>query len=235
MISCANRLLGSCSPSRDGVRDHCRMKSTLLSPAHALRLRACGAALLALLLAPAGCHQGESPSASRSPGRYEHGNAGNDVIAWVLQARSTQVQDGDSFVARTADGSQRTIRLSGIDAPERTQAHADQARQNLRGLLDGHELSVHVAKTDQYGRAIAQVFIEGDSKRLDVGLAQIEAGMAWFFRRYQDDLPVAARERYADAERAARNAAKGFWQATDPEPPWDFRRRQRSGDARSAR
>ena len=184
----------------------------------------------ALLLALAGCHPGDPASAPHAPDRSNQDGPGGDALASVLQARSVQVQDGDSFVVRTDNGSRRTIRLSGVDAPERTQAYADQSRQSLRRLLDGRELRIHVAKTDQYGRAVAQVFIAGESTPVDVGLAQIDAGMAWFFRRYQGDLPRPYRQRYADAERAARKSANGLWQGADPESPWDFRRRQRGSN-----
>ena len=183
----------------------------------------------ALLLGLPGCRPVDlpvEPTAGRSPGHPRQGHAAGDGAAQVLQARSIQVQDGDSFIVRTSSGSRRTIRLSGIDAPERSQPDADRSRQSLSRLLDGRDLEVHVAKTDPYGRAVAQVFTAGaDGKPLDVGLAQIDAGMAWFFRRYQGDLPRAFRERYADAERGARKASRGLWQAADPEPPWDFRRR----------
>lgn len=181
----------------------------------------------ALLLALSGCQPGDPSSVPRGASRPNHGSFGGDAIGTVLQARSLRVQDGDSFIVQTHAGGRRTIRLSGIDAPERTQGHADQSRQSLRRLLDGRELRIHVAKTDQYGRAVAQVFIAGESAPVDVGLAQIDAGMAWFFGRYQGDLPRASRQRYADAERAARKASTGLWQSENPEPPWDFRRRQR--------
>jgi endonuclease YncB( thermonuclease family) len=191
---------------------------------------------LALLLALPGCQpasqsmDGPGPAArshpSLPPGR---GPLSGDGTAQVLRARSLQVQDGDSFIARTSAGIRRTVRVSGIDAPERYQPHADQSRQNLRRLLADRDLDLHVSGTDQYGRAIAQVFtVDAAAEPVDVGLAQIEAGMAWFFRRYQRDLPRPSRRRYADAELGARKTSKGLWQEQDPEPPWDFRRRQRA-------
>ena len=193
------------------------------------------ATLVATLLAilPA-CHQGEPPTPPRLPARSGSADIGGNAVG-ILQARSIRVQDGDSFVARLSNGNSRTIRLSGVDAPERTQPLADQSRQNLHRLLDNRELSVRVAKEDAFGRAVAQVFVLGEGAPLDAGLAQLESGMAWFFRRYRNDLPAAERDRYAEAEQAARQSKRGLWQTRKPEPPWDFRQRQQQAGNRSAR
>lgn len=175
----------------------------------------------------AGCHQADSPPAERSRERTGSASPRNADQA-VLQARSIRVQDGDSFTARTADGRSLTIRLSGIDAPERSQPLADQSRDNLQRMLAQRDLQVRIAKYDAYDRAVAQVFSSSDGVPIDVGLAQVEGGMAWFFRRYHQDLPVSSREPYDRAEQAARTQRRGLWQSGTAEPPWDFRRRQQS-------
>jgi len=180
-----------------------------------------------LLILPAGCHPGESPSPPRSGARQAPPSGDSTGL---LRARSLRVQDGDSFVARLADGSSRTIRLSGIDAPERSQPHADDSQQNLRRLLENRDLQVQVAKTDAYGRSVAQVFVSSEGGPVDVGLAQVSSGMAWFYRRYRQDLPAAAGDHYADAEKNARDSRRGLWRAEDPQPPWDFRRRHDGED-----
>ena len=99
-----------------------------------------------------------------------------------------------------------TIRLSGIDAPEQAQPFASVSRRNLLRLLGDHALEVRVAKYDQYGRAVAQVFVSADDGPVDVGLQQLQAGLAWFYYRYRDDLPASAREPYAAVAEAARRA-----------------------------
>ncbi len=189
--------------------------------------RRCGILAAALLLLLAACSQTESPPAPRLPMRSGEADRG-----LILNARSVRVQDGDSFIAKLEDGRRRTIRLSGIDAPEQAQANGRQSRQNLRRLLDDRQLRIHVVKTDQYGRAVAQVFVvdrDGNKAPREAGLAQLEAGLAWFYSRYRKDLPAASRAGYADAEREARRLARGIWQAGDAEPPWEFRRRQQPG------
>jgi endonuclease YncB( thermonuclease family) len=179
------------------------------------------AALLMLVLAA--CHQVESPSLPRGGKRVADPEV-HETRGLTLKGRSQRVQDGDSFVARLDDGSQRTIRLSGIDAPERSQPAADASMQNLRRLIDSRDLQIQVAKTDPYGRAVAQVFVEQEGRRMDVGLSQVTAGMAWFYRHYRQDLPAGAGDRYAEAEHEARAAMRGLWREDHPQPPWEFRR-----------
>jgi endonuclease YncB( thermonuclease family) len=201
------------------------MKAAFLSARFTLPLAALllSASLLAVLAA---CQRVESPPAPRPTERSAAARAPGTTTGLVVKARSIRVQDGDSFVARLEDGSSRTIRLSGIDAPERSQALADPSRRNLQRLLEDRELRVHVAKKDPYDRWVAQVFVSDGGTAVDVGLEQIESGLAWFYRHYRTDLPPESRERYAQAEQAARSASRGLWQAGRPEPPWEFRRRQ---------
>jgi micrococcal nuclease len=191
-----------------------------------------GLLLAALLFVLAACSPRESPPAPRPSLRPGEAAGGAAAPAGLLQARSIRVQDGDSFVARLGDGRRMTIRLSGIDAPEQAQPFAGVSRRNLLRLLENRDLRIRIAKYDQYGRAVAQVMVVDDDGGLDAGLAQLEAGLAWYYRRYRDDLPATARQPYASAEEAARSTARGLWQASKPQPPWDYRRRSR--EAREA-
>src|SRR5687768_5881934 len=110
-------------------------------------LRRVGWSLLATLLLLAACHQPESPTLPRAGTRPPQADPPGKM-GQVLKARSLRVQDGDSFIARLEDGSSLTVRLSGIDAPERSQPDADMSLENLRRLLGNRNLRVHVAKTD---------------------------------------------------------------------------------------
>jgi len=189
---------------------------------------AAGAAIAALVaaggLAAAWAGPPEPRSApSTEPARVpESAPAPRSADARVV-ARSISVDDGDSFVARRADGTKIRVRLAGIDAPERSQPWANVARQKLRALLAERELVITPLKTDRWGRLVALVQAGGE----DPALLMLEAGLAWHFTRYDRDLPAALRDRYARAEAEARSAPLGLWQASEPEPPWEFRRRQR--------
>jgi endonuclease YncB( thermonuclease family) len=140
-----------------------------------------------------------------------------------LHGRLQAIQDGDSFVLATGDGRQLRIRIAGIDAPERGQAWGGRAREHLNELLARHPLQVAPLKQDRYGRTIADVH----NGAVDVGLAQIRAGLAWHYRRYADEQPPTRRNAYAQAERQAREQHQGLWQDSAPQAPWLLRAQQR--------
>ena len=76
------------------------------------------------------------------------------------------------------------------------------------------------AKRDRYRRIVGFVIVDGH----DVNLAQVKAGMAWFYRYDQKELSTENRKLYAQAEDEARANNKGLWQDKNPMPPWEWRR-----------
>lgn len=167
------------------------------------------ALLLAGALAPLAAARADAPARVRAE--------------TVLEGESIAVQDGDSFILRTGDGRKLRIRIEGIDAPEKGQPFADVSRRHLAGLLRARSLRLEVRKIDRYGRRVARVH-DGDT---DVALAQLQAGLAWFYRRYQSEQEPTARRAYARAEARAREAGAGLWRDAAPLPPWEQRRRKR--------
>ena len=159
----------------------------------------------------------------------------------AFDARVAKVLDGDSFDLELPAGSGRRIgiRLAGIDAPERRQPYADVARRQLQALIGDRRIRVHVLGHDRYGRILGQVEVpapagqaSGDDERgRDVGLAQLEAGLAWYYRRYEQDLPATWRNPYDRAEVDARRQRRGLWREPDPVPPWRYRETRRKGGA----
>ena len=152
-----------------------------------------------------------------------------------VEGVALDVQDGDSFVFRGDDGVRRRIRVSGIDAPEKHQPFADASRRALGAMLRDARVRIEPVKLDAYGRTVARVVVPGDADgERDLGLAMIEAGLAWHFVRYRADQAPADRTRYAQAERDARAARAGLWRDDAPEAPWDFRTRTRRREAAPA-
>ena len=78
-------------------------------------------------------------------------------------------------------------------------------------------------KTDQYGRLVGKVLLDGR----DIDLEQVKAGMAWHYKQYEAEQTQADRELYAQAEDEARAAHRGLWIDPDPVEPSEFRREQR--------
>lgn len=141
----------------------------------------------------------------------------------ILSGRIVGISDGDTLKVLTADLTEHKIRLAGIDTPEKAQAFGKVAKYELRQRAFGKQADVRVLARDRYGRSVAMVFVDGK----DLGLAMLEAGLAWFYRDYQKDLSPEARQAYDAAETKAKQAGEGLWRDADPTPPWAWRREKR--------
>ena len=78
-------------------------------------------------------------------------------------------------------------------------------------------------KRDRYGRVIDKVMVGGK----DVCLEQINAGLAWHYKQYQNEQIASDRQQYADAENEARDAKRGLWQDPQAIAPWSYRAARR--------
>ena len=116
--------------------------------------------------------------------------------AETLTGRVVRVTDGDTIVVLDADKVQHKIRLQGIDAPERHQAFGTKSKEHLSDLVAGKTVEVDYSKYDRYGRVLGIVMVNGE----DVNLEQIEAGMAWHYKKYQGEQSASDRIEYSDAE-----------------------------------
>jgi micrococcal nuclease len=127
----------------------------------------------------------------------------------------SHVSDGDSLWVRPADGPPVRVRLLGIDAPERCQAHGREAREALAGRVLHQRVTVRARATDDYERTLARVDLHGE----DVGAWMVSQGWAWS-QRWRGRATV-----YAAQEEAARRERRGLWRQDEPVPPRDFRQR----------
>lgn len=137
----------------------------------------------------------------------------------ALDGRVVGVSDGDTLTLLDADKRQHKIRLSGIDAPESGQAFGSRSKQALSDCAFGKTAIVTGDNTDRYGRTVAKVSVAG----VDCNRRQIELGMAWHYKKYAGEQPVAERTAYAAAEDAARGEKRGLWVDPHAMPPWDWR------------
>ena len=129
------------------------------------------------------------------------------------------VHDGDTCTVLSAEKVQYKFRFNGIDAPELKMDFGNVSKKNLSDLIFGKVVTVKYSKMDKYGRYVGNIFIDGK----DVNLEQIKAGLAWHYKKYQDEQTAAARKSYSEAEIEAKAAKLGFWSLPNPSPPWDYR------------
>lgn len=141
----------------------------------------------------------------------------------TLSGRVVRITDGDTVTVLDASNTQHRIRLQGIDAPESKQDFGTQSKKKLSGLIFGKDVEVVYDKTDQYGRLIGKILLEGR----DINLEQVRSGMAWHYQEYEREQSTEDRELYARAEDEARSARRGLWVDTNPVEPSEFRREER--------
>ncbi|MEY3952273.1 MAG: hypothetical protein RL320_1075 [Pseudomonadota bacterium] len=130
--------------------------------------------------------------------------------------------DGDSMVLRHPERGVIKARLAGIDAPEKAQPFGVDARKRLEAILASGRVSAKALKLDGFGRWIVTVEVDGQ----DLGETLIREGLAWYFRKYERDLPKALRPRYEAAETQARKSKRGLWVHEDPLAPWAYRQKR---------
>lgn len=124
-----------------------------------------------------------------------------------------RVIDGDTLVVNGA-----TIRLWGIDAPEKAQscAHASgavyrcglRAAAHLHAMVRDHRVTCRPRDRDRYGRTVATC---GTAHVPDIGERMVRDGWAVEYRRYSGG-------RYRDAENEARAAKRGLWSGSFQDP-----------------
>jgi len=177
--------------------------------------------VLLALLGPVACGEPTGRGSPPDPGS-ERGADG---------APSLRIIDGDTL---DLDGQRH--RLFGIDTPEagavcngadgRPWRCGEAATRRLVELTAqsgpaGPVCRDEPGQRDRYGRHISRCFVGGR----DVADQLVREGLGWAFVRYSDD--------YVAAERAARRAGIGVWQAPN-EPAWEWRA-NRSARAAAAR
>ena len=147
-------------------------------------------------------------------------------VADILHGRVVGIADGDTVTVLDASNTQWKIRLMGIDAPEKKQAFGQKSKEHLSSLLFNQQVTVEYTKKDKYGRTVGKIVVDG----IDANLDQVKAGMAWHYKKYQNEQTPDDRVLYAQAEEEARTVHRGLWSDAEPTPPWNFRKLEKRGN-----
>jgi len=129
-----------------------------------------------------------------------------------------QVPDGDDLILSFAG---RTIhaRLFGIDAPEKGQPYAADARALLHETAYNHHLFVSILGKDRYARTLV---IAHTLHFLDLAALLLLRGLAWAYRAYLQHNTT-----YPQLEALARIERRGLWSHPKPVEPWVYRNQHR--------
>jgi len=142
------------------------------------------------------------------------------VQARTLVGHVVGVTDGDTITILDATQTQYKIRLAGIDAPEKKQPFGNVSKKSLSDLVFDKVVSIQYSKEDRYGRIVGKVIINGT----DANLEQVKRGLAWFYKKYQNEMPIDDRLDYLHAHETAEASGVGLWMESNAIAPWDFRK-----------
>lgn len=168
---------------------------------------------------PAPSKRTDSPSTPPAATTASRPDPCDPKIVDEFTGRVQHVQDGDSFKLQTSDRRTVTVRMKSIDAPEKGQPSGDAARQHLKRLIEGRQVTIQSVGDDQYDRTLGYVLLDG----VEINEQLVRDGWAW---HYSKD---SCERRFAAAEDAARTARRGLWERERPQPPWEFRRQKSEG------
>lgn len=144
--------------------------------------------------------------------------------AETLAGRVVGIADGDTITVLDDTKTQHKVRLAGIDAPEKAQPFGQKSKQYLSDIVMGELVTVEWSKRDRYDRIVGKVLTTAGT---DACLAQIKAGLAWWFRKYADEQSTEDQRVYERAEGDARAAQVGLWSEPEPVAPWDWRKKKK--------
>lgn len=112
----------------------------------------------------------------------------------------TWIYDGDT-VEVDANGELIDVRLVGINAPENDECYGGEALDYLIDNLKGEEVGLETLGTDQFGRTLANLFVDGEN----VGEKIVESGHAIAMT------PGDQTRGFLSAEESARSELAGLW------------------------
>ena len=129
--------------------------------------------------------------------------------------RVTSITDGDTLRIINSLGESRTIRLYGIDAPERDQPYGSQATNALRQKLANAQVSIVQQDIDDYGRYVGTVYLN----ERNINLEMVAQGHAWWYEFFApNNRPL------EQAHDDARDRDLGLWNSPNPIDPYQWRR-----------
>jgi endonuclease YncB( thermonuclease family) len=131
----------------------------------------------------------------------------------IFSARIGAIEDGDSVIVKD-DLRDLRIHLDGVDAPELVQPHGMEARALLIKLAAGQVVTVRVTSR---APANQESFARLEFKGSDLSVMLLRRGMGWYCGRHTQDAELVG------AEKAAREAKRGLWSASNPIRPWQYR------------
>jgi len=152
------------------------------------------------------------------------------AYAETVNGRVAAIVDGDTLLVDVAGRGQWRVHLAWIAAPARQQPYGEAARSGLGAQAYGRDVQLDDPQPEGgEWRARVRVAPPGGHcsgvacpAGVDLGLRQIENGLAWHDRRRHGQ-PAPLVDAYRQAEFAAKIRRFGLWSGKNPSPPWEWR------------
>lgn len=147
----------------------------------------------------------------------------------TIDALVHEVSDGDTIKIVDSQGKTVKVHLYGVDAPEKEksnqkagrnkpgQPYGDEAWKALYAKVYRKRVKVDVMALRKKS-VLSIIWLDGRN----VNFEMVAEGWAWADRQYLDE-PHAAE--YIRAEGHARSGRLGLWQQSNPQSPWEFRKK----------
>ncbi|NBD31918.1 MAG: hypothetical protein GVY17_02815 [Cyanobacteria bacterium] len=131
------------------------------------------------------------------------------------------VSDGDTITVKE-NGSQYTVRLACIDAPESSQDGGTASTNYLKKFIAaGKTVGLRKVTTDPSGRTVGEIYRNGNS----LNLIMVQRGQAVVDERYLEACSD-RKHQFLQAEQRAKSSHLGFWSQPNV-MPWEYRRGER--------
>lgn len=130
------------------------------------------------------------------------------------------IVDGDTYDILLTGNEAVRIRMAGIDAPEKGMPYYRKAKSYLSDLCFGKNVRLEIRAIDDRDRKVAFSYLDDGT---ELSHEMIKAGLAWHYKKYNDDSDL------SELEIKARELRIGLWVDESPMPPWDNRELHRNG------
>lgn len=146
-----------------------------------------------------------------------------------FEATVVSVLSGDSIAVTDPAGKRHVIRLIAIAAPRPSQPYHANAQKQLGETALNKAVRVVWSKRDERGQLVGRAFVAAANCSSncpldrDLGLSQLEAGLAWWLKAERKDQSLSEQGYYEYAEFDARQRRIGLWLDAKPVPPWQWK------------
>jgi endonuclease YncB( thermonuclease family) len=146
-----------------------------------------------------------------------------------LTGQIVAVHSGDSFSLQDGSGKRHVVRLIAVSAPRTSQPYHTNSLKNLTELALNKSARVVWTRRNDLGQIVAKAFISEPTCSnncaldRDLGLTQLEAGMAWWFKEERKEQTLHDQGYYEYAEFDAKQRRIGLWFDNKPIAPWQWR------------